>query len=434
MASIGTELTALAVHLQLRRESVLNAWHDTVKRDPALNTGDSLPKWQLYDHIPALLWTFERELRRLSGTPGEELPDVGQESAAAHGLQRWQQGYDLPEVTRELGRLNESVVEELEEYARTHQQLEHDVMATARRLWAALCSTCIEQSSAQYFRLQQMEAAGHVRDLERALDEIRQLEQQRAELWREAAHDLRGNLGVVANATAGLSMQGLQETQRETVLRMLRRNVRSLRHLLDDVTGLARLQAGAEHRQLSTVDVAALLQELCDDLRPLAQERRLFLQSEGPAPFMVATDPIKTRRIAQNLVLNAIRYTTEGSVTVSWGDSAENDAKRWALSVIDTGPGFQTGSAAPLAQAIEGATEPAAPGELRRELDAHRSEPDSVPPAAPAHSPTPRGGEGIGLSIVKRLCDLLDASIELHSAAGVGTRFRILLPRQYVAP
>lgn len=40
-------------------------------------------------------------------------------------------------------------------------------------------------------------------------------------------------------------------------------------------------------------------------------------------------------------------------------------------------------------------------------------------------------GEGIGLSIVKRLCELLDASVEMESVAGQGTRFRILLPRQY---
>jgi signal transduction histidine kinase len=40
-------------------------------------------------------------------------------------------------------------------------------------------------------------------------------------------------------------------------------------------------------------------------------------------------------------------------------------------------------------------------------------------------------GEGIGLSIVKRLCELLDASVEMESVAGQGTRFRILLPRHY---
>jgi signal transduction histidine kinase len=56
----------------------------------------------------------------------------------------------------------------------------------------------------------------------------------------------------------------------------------------------------------------------------------------------------------------------------------------------------------------------------------------------PAHTEAGRGsasapGEGIGLSIVKRLCDLLDATVELETETGVGTAFRILLPRRYGA-
>ena len=74
-------------------------------------------------------------------------------------------------------------------------------MSTARRAWAELCSEGVSESTAQYFDLQQIEALGHVRDLEQALEQVRELQRQRAELWREAAHDLRGNLGVVANAT-----------------------------------------------------------------------------------------------------------------------------------------------------------------------------------------------------------------------------------------
>ena len=424
MQTLAAQLAALATWLGQRRDKILQAWRAAVRTDPQLTTGDSLPRAQLYDHIPALLHAFEHKLDPAAAGAGSVGLEEQHESAAAHGLHRWQQGYDLREVTRELGLLNECVVVELENYARSRPWLEHEVMASARRIWAELCSIGIAESTAQYFRLQQVEARGHMLDLERALEKLRELDQTRAELWRQAAHDLRGNLGVVANAAAGLTRHPTADAARDKLLRLLERNVTSLRHLLDDVTGLARLQAGQERRSLARLDVAQLLGELAEDMQPFAQQRGLSLRSVGPAPFVVEGDAVKIRRLTQNLVINAIKYTRRGAVEVGWGDSADNDARRWMLSVEDSGPGFHAGPGSPMAGALEEATEVA-------------QESDATPPAGEAPSPPDarpvdqQQGEGIGLSIVKRLCELLDASVEMESVAGQGTRFRILLPRQY---
>ena len=61
-------------------------------------------------------------------------PAAGQRSAAAHGLQRWQQGYDLREVTRELGKLNECVVAELEDYTKANPAVSSAAIAASRRI------------------------------------------------------------------------------------------------------------------------------------------------------------------------------------------------------------------------------------------------------------------------------------------------------------
>jgi signal transduction histidine kinase len=307
------------------------------------------------------------------------------------------------------------VVAELDSYTAANPSISHATVAAARRIWAALCSIGVEESVGQYFQLQQQEADGHVRDLESALAEIQELEQQRADLWRQAAHDLRGNLGVVANATVGLTHAGLRESTRDDFVRILMRNVTSLHHLLDDVTSLARLQAGREVRQIEPLDVAHLLQQLCEGIRPLAQQRRIFLRCEGPAGFGADGDAVKIRRIAQNLILNAVKFTRDGGITVAWGDSAANDGKRWELSIADTGPGLPSDSGKPLAQALD----PAAA--------------DGVPaPSPPARAGVrDEAGEGLGLSIVKRLCELLDATLEVQSVPDVGTTFRILFPRHY---
>ncbi|MEO7832090.1 sensor histidine kinase [Roseateles sp.] len=429
------ELAALSAYLKCRRGAILQAWRTAVTSDPTLTSGAALPRAQLHDHIPALLVDFERTLAGSDVAAGDNDEEPHQADAAAHGLHRWQQGFDLTEVTRELGRLNECVVVELEAYAVGQPGPDPAAMAEARRIWARQCGDAVSASVSQYFQLQQIEAGSHIRDLDHALQSLRELEQERARLWQEAAHDLRGGLGVVATATAGLASPKASELARGSFLRLLDRNVSSLSHLLNDVTSFARLQGGLEHRQVEPIDAAAVLATLCEDLQPHAQQRGLFLKFNGIAALPVEGDAVKTRRIAQNLVINAIKYTRSGGVTVSCGVCASDDQERWFFEVSDTGPGFHAGPGSQLAGALEEATDQAnqiaadhATGAITHvNVELAEVQASSDDPRPVQQQP----GEGIGLSIVKRLCDLLDATTELQSDAGVGTTFRILLPRRY---
>jgi len=151
--------------------------------------------------------------------------------------------------------------------------------------------------------------------------------------------------------------------------------------------------------------------------------------------LLVEGDSIKIQRIAQNLLFNAIKYTPRGGVTVSWGDSREGDAARWMMCVKDTGPGFHAGPGAPIARALEDATQEA------REVAVAARDEESPAITLQTHvsdNPAPDGrpihqehGEGVGLSIVKRLCELLNATMEMESNPGEGTTVRVLFPRSY---
>ncbi len=420
---------ALAARLTQRREVILSAWRVAVETDSSLTSGSSLPRAQLVDHIPALLEGFESQLRE----PGGDVFHIG--DAAAHGLHRWQQGFGLAEVSRELGHLNECVVKELDGYGLEDPAPPRAALAAARSLWAGIFSVAVSASTAQYFKLQQIEAASHLGELEAALNDLHNLERQRALLWEQAAHDLRGNLGVVANATAGLGFAQLDAQARESFLRMLERNVQGLHRLLDDVTSLARLQGGQEPRRVQELDVAAPLMDMGKDLRVLAEAQGLSFELVGEPHFRVQSDPVKLQRIVQNLVLNAIRYTSQGRVKVSWGDAGPSDPERWALQVEDSGPGLQPGTVSDLQGALETATENAREAtQANRVHEVVHMQPDdaglSEAIAGDAGTSAPGHGEGIGLSIVKRLCELLDATMQVDSGRS-GTRFRILLPRQY---
>lgn len=430
MTESKNEFPDLADHLLAQRAGILDAWRQANIRDPALASGNALPAGQLIDHIPAILDAFEAQVRHLAvGDP--ECNTDGEEAAAAHGLHRWQQGYDLAEVIRELGLLNEVMVRELDPQVPL-PCISGPTLARARRAWAEAFTGHVEESSARYFELQRLEAAGNVEDLEYALHELNDIDRQRADRWREIAHDLRGNVQIVSTVANGLRLGQHQAVRSERFLSMLEHNIRTLRDLLDDVTELTRLHAGQESRQIAPFNAGQLIGRLCEGLQAYAGSRNLYLRYNGPANLEVSGDAAKVTRIAQNLILNALKYTDEGGVDVSW-NSLPGEGNRWVLAVHDTGPGFEAGPSAPITGALQQATEisdSVGTGEASGP-EGSESPPTRNLASRLRHSRHQRAGEGIGLSIVKRLAELLDATVEVTSRATHGTTFRILLPVFY---
>jgi len=443
---IKSELAALAVHLAARRADVLRAWQVSVELDPELTTSSSLSRAQFNDHIPQVLEAFERRLQAENSTEREDAIADQKTSAAEHGLHRWQQGYNQRETICEWGHLHSCVLTELEAYERARSQLPFGVMLFARRALVRLCSEGVCESAVRYEQLQRTEAASRVLDLENALLQLQSLERQRAETWREAAHDLRGTVHVISGASTLLAKEVEADPNRTTASQILQRSVGSLRVLLTDLMDLARLEAGQEHRHVARFDAAEVLREFCETFRPLATQHNLFLKTEGPQSLLVEGDSVKVLRIAQNLVLNALKVTERGGVRLIWEERTVSGVQQWLLCVQDTGPGFQRHSAtAPLVQALRQATAEAHEVEARAESSGDATAGSDAAPmlkseSNPSSANTARtaaagaAGEGIGLSIVKRLCELLDATLELETAPGAGTTFRVVLPRAYSSP
>ncbi|MCK8495740.1 PAS domain S-box protein [Spirosoma sp. RP8] len=217
------------------------------------------------------------------------------------------------------------------------------------------------------------------------LVQLRQQLRERGEFLRSTSHDLRGNFGIIQGAATLLDMANTDE-ERSQILSMLQRNLKQGTQMLTELLDMARLEAGQEKRQVSSFNVADLLNGLIDSVQPLASERQLWLHNEGAENLTVQGDAVKVHRIAQNLLLNALNYTQTGGVTVQWGDAPTSD--RWLLTITDTGPGL--------------------PERTRI-----------------------KSGEGIGLVIVQQLCQLLDCQIEINSQPETGTQFRLLFPRTY---
>ena len=429
------QLSALASDLLERREAILDAWRAYGEAAQQRNVASSLSRAQFNDHIPAVLDCLAQTIQAWPEKRSALDEQTETEKVFDHGLQRWQQGYQLSEFIRAWGYLQMCVAAELERYAAAHPNLEAAVMPAARAAWVQLCADGVTGSATQYGRLQQTESAGHVTDLELALAALHTMERSRAEAWRTAAHDLRGSVTVVKGAANLLQDTGspLAETERVEVADILGKSVASLHDMLNDLLSLARLDAGHEQREVAPFDAAILLRDFCTASQAAATDRGLFLKMDGPATLPVEGDKTKVLRIVQNLLLNAVKYTQRGGVSVTWGLDKGRDTDRWTFSVQDTGPGIDEAIAAPLAQELHSATEVA---NEARDISTDRRR--DIPPAktlASASEALPQSqqpGEGVGLSIVKRLCELLDAGLELATKPGQGSTFRVILPRSYV--
>jgi signal transduction histidine kinase len=427
---IAAALQGIAAHLRQQRAAILAAWRESVDSDPDLPTPATLSRSQFIDHIPNILDTFEQRLAAESGLQMREAVEGQKENAAAHGRQRWQQGYNQRETARDWGHLHLCILAELENIEGSLGADARAAMPIARRALVRLINDGVSESANQYAQMRQSEAAAQVAELERGLQGLTELGVRRADAWREATHDLRGSVGVLKTVSTILDREGAPDAVRSQSLQILKRGVQSLHELLSDLVDLARLDAGQDQLYLETFDAAAAVRELCESLRQMATEQSLFLRTAGPTVLEVQGDRIKILRVAQNLLLNALRYTGEGGVTVEWQAHGTPERPRWQFSIIDSGPGITQTSTAPIAQALEQATR-----EAQRVGSAAQSAPsphDAVPPAEPNAHRARRGphGEGIGLSIVKRLCELLEASLELESR-DTGTTFRVSLPRKY---
>jgi len=401
-AQSDAQFKALAASLEQRREAILDAWQAAVEADPVAMAPSRLTLADFRDGIPHWLNALCARLRAYNDSPAaaDQAEAMVQDEAREHGSHRWQQGYNMRELAREWRDLHLCLDREIDIYRRSHAEFDNEGCYLARRVLTEAVHDGINESVTQYDELQRAEAASHVQDLELVLAEAHEFERARGEALREASHDLRGSLAVVQGA-AGLIDEVEEAEPRAQLLDMVQRGVVSVHQMLNDLMDLARLEAGQELLTVKLFDVAAELHELCAVAQPLAQQNNLVLLVDGPQTLEVEGDAIKVRRIAQNLILNALKYTKQGSVEVSW---SVQDNDHWLLRIQDSGPGLGNGAST----AVAGAPEP--PQERR---------------AAARH------GEGIGLSIVRRLCELLDARLEMDTEAGVGTTFQITFPRAY---
>ena len=224
--------------------------------------------------------------------------------------------------------------------------------------------------------------------------------QAKSDFLATVSHEIRTPLNGVIGFSELLRNSPLDGIQREFA-DSIRNSAELLLTLTNDVLDYSKIESGKLSLVREPFDLRGVVQDVLGILSTQATAKGLELAWESPIDIVpvVEADPVRTRQILLNLVGNALKFTSTGEVIVSIQPSEKS--AYWACHVRDTGPGIS-------------------------ELEAQSLFHDPNPKSGDAH-PTLAGG-GLGLSICKRLVELMGGEIGVQGKELPGATFWFLLP------
>jgi len=243
-------------------------------------------------------------------------------------------------------------------------------------------------------------------ELQRALDDMRQAkdaaeaaDRAKSSFLAVASHDLRQPAHALGLYVAALRTEDLTAEQYQLTQRMSD-SVIALDTMFNALLDISRMEAGAVVPEVRSLDLESMLHRVASDFSAEAAGKRLRFStrvSKAARNLRARSDPMLLERIIRNLLGNAVRYTQTGGVLLAC--RLRND--EWRVEIRDTGPGIRT--------------------------DLHkRIFEEFFQIEGPEREQA--GGLGLGLSIVRRLSELLGHPLTLRSIVGHGSCFVLTVP------
>jgi len=239
-------------------------------------------------------------------------------------------------------------------------------------------------------------------EMERKTVAARQASELKSRALSTLSYELRTPLNAIIGYTDLLidGVYGPVGEDRRIPFEGIQRNAAELVRLIDNILNLTQIESGEKGVRVELVDLAPLLRNLILDLRPMIQQRSLFLRLNVQAdlPF-IESDAGKIRQILINLLSNAVKFTQRGEVTITAKALPEKGGAE--ISIRDTGIGIPEAALTKIFEPFYQMD-----GSNKREF----------------------GGVGLGLTIVRQLLHLLRGSVQVESELGKGSTITIFLP------
>ena len=389
---LGPEPRSIAPALVRQLEHLGDIAMETLlERQYALGGRDELSQTVL-DHLPGLFYVLNREgrLRRWNAR-FERISEHDPGELAGRSVERFFEGDDR-------ARIEEALSEVFREGSST---VEADFVQRSGST-VPILFTGVRTYLEGEFHLVGMgidisEQRRQARELRAAKEEAEEASRVKSTMLKNLSHEIRTPLTSIIGFARVLKENLSGEDGR--VARLVHEAGKRLKGTVDSVLQLSKLETGTQDLNRERLDLAVVAQEVADLLRPQAEDKAQRLHVEVPdAPVEGWWNEGALRRIAENLLENAIKFTPEdGRIELR----VTRDDGLAVLEVEDTGVGISEEALPDIFDAFKQESEG-----LTREYE----------------------GSGLGLSNVRELTELLGGTIEVESEKGEGTCFTVRLP------
>jgi len=374
--NMNDNLSLLATLIRERKTEIIDRWKGVARKLPR---AQHLAEPLLLDHMPQTLDELCTAL-----TKAENLSVVqisAHKSAKEHGAVRYQLGFDVEEVIAEFGLLRD-IIQQFAEAEGVN--IASAVNRTVNRVIDKAVAVSIETYVGQ---------------------QAESVDRKRQEYLSFIVHDLKTPISAIATATYVIEQKLVEHNPSDPVLGkmvgILHRNASRLNkrvlEIINEESSLQALTADAHGLPLERrdIDLWPIVERLKHDCQSIADAQRNSFRNEVAPELRLYADPDLVVEVLQNLLSNALKYTTDGEITIG----GEENATSTVCWINDTGIGIP-------------------PEQLNTIFQKGTADPN-IP-----------GSTGLGLAVVDKVMQLHGGRVSVDTTPGAGTTFRVEFPKR----
>lgn len=288
-----------------------------------------------------------------------------------------------------LRQTNKSLKEEIQE----RESAENELKKYAEDLEAA---RAVQEENSRQLALA-------IEKMEEAKLQAEKANRAKSEFLANMSHEIRTPMNAILGFTE-IMLDKTKSAEEKNYLTTILNSGKSLLSLINDILDLSKVEAGKIELSYEPMSVSALIEEIADVFEPKVREKQLdlFVNIQAGFPDAIIFDEARLRQMLFNLVGNALKFTEKGFVQINVNFEKNPGSDRtikFIVEVCDTGVGV-------------------APDQRNAIFEAFKQQ--------SGQSARKYGGTGLGLTITKKLASKMNGRIELESASGAGSTFRLV--------